>query len=209
MHVSKIMLCINKHDEPTNDPEAICPSNFEVRSWGHTCSRLSLSRVPRDSIKYFKISVSRHINFAKIEKNIRTTTFYKYICNRTLEVRDILKRRNCSRNLSVVGCSCSAGTRFSLRDKRLFEISEFEITRVNCIRIIPHIYVLLLLSSCLTFKVIQFTHDHDHLIFLLSSVKVKTSISSYQFLPVQALFLGVCLCSSIFLKSKEKQTMCL
>ena len=25
-----------------------------------------------------------------------------------------------------------AGTRFSLRDKRLFEISEFEITRVNC-----------------------------------------------------------------------------
>ena len=26
-----------------------------------------------------------------------------------------------------------AGTRFSLRDKRLFEISEVEITRVNCI----------------------------------------------------------------------------
>ena len=26
-----------------------------------------------------------------------------------------------------------AGIRFSLRDKRLFEISEFEITRVNCI----------------------------------------------------------------------------
>ena len=25
-----------------------------------------------------------------------------------------------------------AGTRFSLRDKRLFEMSEFEITRVNC-----------------------------------------------------------------------------
>ena len=28
-----------------------------------------------------------------------------------------------------------AGTRFSLRDKRLFEISEVEITRVNCIYI--------------------------------------------------------------------------
>ena len=27
-----------------------------------------------------------------------------------------------------------AGTRFSLRDKRLFEISEVEITRVNCIQ---------------------------------------------------------------------------
>ena len=26
-----------------------------------------------------------------------------------------------------------AGTRFSLRDKRLFEINEVEITRVNCI----------------------------------------------------------------------------
>ena len=30
-----------------------------------------------------------------------------------------------------------AGTRFSLRDKRLFEISEFEITRVNCMSYRP------------------------------------------------------------------------
>ena len=35
--------------------------------------------------------------------------------------------------LSVVRFSCLKGTGFSLRDKRLFEISEVEITRVDCI----------------------------------------------------------------------------
>ena len=55
-------------------------------------SRLSLSRTPRDSIKYFEISVPRHIRFADSRKNIiRTTTFNKYICNWTLGDRDILK----------------------------------------------------------------------------------------------------------------------
>ena len=28
MHSSKVMLCVKKHDEWTNAPEAICPSNF-------------------------------------------------------------------------------------------------------------------------------------------------------------------------------------
>ena len=53
------------------------------------------------------------------------------------------KSRNCSLGaisplfhnifLPVVRFSClGKGTRFSLRDKRLFEISEIEITRVNC-----------------------------------------------------------------------------
>ena len=32
-------------------------------------SRLSLSRTPRDSIKYFEISVPRHIRFAEFRKN--------------------------------------------------------------------------------------------------------------------------------------------
>ena len=56
------------------------------------------------------------------------------------------KRRNCSlgaipplfHNIFVcllLDVHVSAGTRFSLRDKRLIEISEFEITRVNCINI--------------------------------------------------------------------------
>ena len=43
-------------------------------------------------------------------------------------------------------------------------------------------YFLLLMSSFLTFKFIHFTHDHDQLLFLLSSVKVNTC----QFIPVTA-----------------------
>ena len=52
------------------------------------------------------------------------------------------KRRNCSleaisplfHNMFylLLDFHVQAGTIFSLRDKRLFEISEFEITRVNC-----------------------------------------------------------------------------
>ena len=54
------------------------------------------------------------------------------------------KRRNCSLGAIsplfynifhlLLGFHVQAGTRFSLRDKRLFEISEVEITRVNCIK---------------------------------------------------------------------------
>ena len=105
--------------------------------------RLSLSRIPRDSIKYFEISVPRHIRFAELRKKIiRTTTFNKYICNWTLEVRDIWKilwkRGEISPLFQIIfylllDFHVKAGTRFSLRDKRLFEISEVEITRVNCI----------------------------------------------------------------------------
>ena len=43
-------------------------------------------------MKYFEISVSRHIRSAELRKKIiRTTTFNRYICNWTLELRDILK----------------------------------------------------------------------------------------------------------------------
>ena len=43
------------------------------------------------TLKNFEVSVPRHIRFAKLRKKIiRTTTFNKYICNWTLEVRDIL-----------------------------------------------------------------------------------------------------------------------
>ena len=34
----------------------------------HMYSRLSLSRIPRDSLKYFEISVVRHIRFAELRK---------------------------------------------------------------------------------------------------------------------------------------------
>ena len=50
-------------------------------------SRLSLSRIPRVSLKYFEISVLRHIRFA----DLRTTAFNKCIFYWTLEVRDMLK----------------------------------------------------------------------------------------------------------------------
>ena len=55
-------------------------------------SRLSLSRIPRDSPKHFEISVPRNIRVAIVGKTKnRTTTFNKSICNLTPEVRDILK----------------------------------------------------------------------------------------------------------------------
>ena len=53
-------------------------------------SRLSLSRTPRDSLKYFEISVPRHIRVEKVRKTINwTTTFNKWICNLTPEVWNI------------------------------------------------------------------------------------------------------------------------
>ena len=54
--------------------------------------QLSLSRIPRDCLKYFEISVPRHIRFAELRKNKSNNhTFHKCICNLTPEVRDILK----------------------------------------------------------------------------------------------------------------------
>ena len=65
----------------------------------------------------------------------------------------------------------SAGTRFSLRDKRLFEISEFEITRVNRVFFVL-CYALLLLaaglfsvlscfSECRIFVIVFFSNYDD------------------------------------------------
>ena len=47
------------------------------------------------------------------------------------------KRRNCSSSFPqyfyMLDFHFKAGIRFSFRDKRLFEISEVEVARVNCI----------------------------------------------------------------------------
>ena len=82
---------------------------------------------------------------------IRLTTFNKYICKWILEVRDILKilwKRGEIAPLEqfllfstiffymLLDFHVKAATRFSLRNKRLFEISYFEITGVNCISIL-------------------------------------------------------------------------
>ena len=53
-------------------------------------SRLSLSRIPRDSLKHFEISAPRHIRVERVRKTINwTTTFNKWIFNLTPEVRNI------------------------------------------------------------------------------------------------------------------------
>ena len=64
----------------------LCPHTFV---WGKY-SRLPLSRIPRDSLKHFEISVLRHIRVQRVRKTINwTTTFNKWISNLTLEVRNI------------------------------------------------------------------------------------------------------------------------
>ena len=52
-------------------------------------NRLSLSRSPRDSLKYFDIHTSIYQISRTEEKINRTTTFHKRICNLIREVRDI------------------------------------------------------------------------------------------------------------------------
>ena len=105
-------------------------------------SRLSLSRIPRDSLKHFEISVPRNIRVAEVRKPInQTTTFNKWIRNLIPEVRGILKilwKRGEISPLPQLFCymfldvHVKTWPRISLRDKRLFEISEVEITRVDC-----------------------------------------------------------------------------
>ena len=43
---------------------------FGCRLLCYKYSRLSLSRIPRDSIKHFEISVPRHIRFAELRKKL-------------------------------------------------------------------------------------------------------------------------------------------
>ena len=110
-------------------------------------SRLSLSRIPRVSFKHFEISVPWHIRVAELRKTVdRTTTFNKWICNLPPEDTDVLKycgkeeelllRSNFSSFpqyfVLLLDFYVKTETTFSLREKRLFEISEVEITRVNC-----------------------------------------------------------------------------
>ena len=43
-------------------------STYRLPGW--TYSRLSLSRIPRDSLKHFEISVPRHIRVERVRKTI-------------------------------------------------------------------------------------------------------------------------------------------
>ena len=80
------------------------------------------------------------------EKTIRTTNFHKWLCNLTPIVRNIYWKY-CGKGekfllFSTIFCNLildfcvKTRTKFSLWDKRLFEITEVEITRVDCIHII-------------------------------------------------------------------------
>ena len=128
-------------------------------------SRRSLSQILRDSLKHFEISVSRHISVAEVRRKInRTTTFNKWICNLTPEVRDILKILWKRGEIApqeqfllfstifcylYLDCHIKTRTRISLRDKWYFEISEVEITRVDCTCVIKALTTLVgRLSLC-------------------------------------------------------------
>ena len=91
----------------------------------------SSSRYPYLDYQIFRIK----------QKMNQTTTFHKWICNLTPEVTDILKilwKRGEIALYSTIffhlllDFHVKTGTKFLLRDKRLFEISKVEITRVDC-----------------------------------------------------------------------------
>ena len=99
--------------------------------------------------RYSRLSLSRSKGLSEILRDIstylicridRTIVFHKWICNLNPEVRDILKKMWKRGEISpifhnillpFVRFSCVTGTRFSLRNKRLFKIREVEITRVD------------------------------------------------------------------------------
>ena len=74
------------------------------------------------------------------------------------------KRRNCSEgaisllfhNILLLVSRSLCVSRFSLRDKPLFEISEFEITRVDC-NLCAKAFRLVLVSMCNNFIMFYFT----------------------------------------------------
>ena len=115
-------------------------------------SRLSLSQIPRDSLKYFEISVPRHIRVERVKKTINwTITFNKWMCNLTPKVRKIyikwcgkeeklLLRSSFSFFPHYFVTCCHSfmlkqGPDFHFEISGNLEISEFEITRFDCIYI--------------------------------------------------------------------------
>ena len=139
------------------------PHNTHTSYSEYKYNRLKLSRSSRDSLKFFEISVPRHIRFVDLRNKInQTTKFHKWINNLTPEVwvtlKILWKRRDIAPEeqfllFSTIFCyrllhfHVKTGTRFSLRDKRLFEISEVEITRVDCSSSWKHAYIILTPSN--------------------------------------------------------------
>ena len=111
-------------------------------------SRLSLSRSRRDPLKHFEIAVLRHIRFAEmrkipIEQPNFTNEYVIWLLESEIYVENIVERGEIAPEeqfllLSTIfsylmlDFNVKTRIRFSLRDKHLFEITEGEITRVDC-----------------------------------------------------------------------------
>ena len=109
---------------------------------------ISKSKGPSEILRDIRTSTYQ---MCKTEENTnRTTKFHKWTCNLTPLVRNICWKycgngRNCSLGAILplstkfyylmLDFCVKTGIRFSLRDKRLFEITEVEIMRVDCISI--------------------------------------------------------------------------
>ena len=107
---------------------------------------ISKSKGPAETLRDIRTSTYQT---CRIEENTkRTTKFHTWTCNLTPLIRNVwwkycgkgenlLLRSNFSPypQYFITWCliSVKTGIRFSLRDKRLFEITEVEITRVDCI----------------------------------------------------------------------------
>ena len=111
--------------------------------WKYSRLVISKSKGYPEILRDIRISTYQICRFEETTIN-RTTIFHKWICDLAPEVRDLLKilwKRGTlffSPFPQYLAKHClismlKTRTRFSLRDKRLFEISEVEITKVDCI----------------------------------------------------------------------------
>ena len=121
----------------------------QVMSLIYKCSQLSLSRSRRDPLKHFEISVFRHIRLGELRKQlIEQPNFINEHVIRLLFLdiyaENIVKTGRIAPEeqfllLSAIFCYLmldfyvNTWIRFSLRDKRLFEITKVKITSVDCI----------------------------------------------------------------------------
>ena len=117
---------------------------------------ISKSKGPSETLRDIRTSTYQ---VWRIEENTNgTTKFHKWTCNLTPLVRKYMWKILWKRGeiapeeqfllLSTVFCylmldfCVKTRIRFSLRDKRLFEITEVEVTRVDCIFIMEFIFTL-------------------------------------------------------------------
>ena len=130
-------------------------NTYECIWTGQLCNRklqstlvISKSNGPAETLRDIRTSTYQ---MCRTEENTkRTTKFHKWTCNLTPLIRNICwniaeNGKNCSWGailpLSTIfyylmlDFYVKTGIRFSLRDKRLFEITEVEIKRVDCISV--------------------------------------------------------------------------